>query len=263
VALSKLVPSIEAPVRDCLELTLHKLVFPLPHPGALATVVLPVRLEVQPEGGLHAWLGEGGELRILDVHAAMRALAAEPVNKSRVPGAKGAPSSIDEGGDPVSGNADAPVTIVEFTDFQCSFCKKVNDTLLSLQNIYGDKVRFVFKQNPLPLHAQAGLAAEAALAANAQGKFAEYRKLLYYGGGDSLSRDELVNYALLAGLDIVRFTADLDANRYDAQIRADQAEAKRLNVLGVPTFYINGQPIQGAQPVDKFIEVIDAELAKH
>ena len=247
---------LEKPVRRCLSIVLqYKLDFPRPHPGPLATVRLPIRLETTPDGDVDEWFGEAPAPVRFHIGLTL------PSKSGGAAGLAPAAGPIDESGDPTAGPASAPVTIVEFTDFQCSYCKRVNDTLLALQQTYGDKVRFVFKQNPLPMHPLAGPAAQAVLAAHAQGRFEEYRKLLYYGGG-SLSREQLQSYALLAGLDLPRFLADLDANRFEAQIRADQAEAKRLGVTFVPAFFVNGRPLEGAQPVDKFIELIDAELAK-
>ena len=157
----------------------------------------------------------------------------------------------------------APVTIAEFTDYQCSFCKHVNDTLLALQQLYGDKIRFVFKQDPLPFHENARRAAAAVLAANAQGQFAAYRKLVYYGGGDALTEATLEGYAQQVGLDLSRFKSDLASGRFDPQIDADLAEAKQLDIQGTPTFVINGQVLRGAQPVEEFTKLIDAALAAH
>jgi len=253
--LSGISPAVELAVSDCLKSLIRTVRFPRPHPGARASVRIAMTLAPREDGNLDATLGEEEEPHIIDVHRAEEKLAARPVDQARMV------RTLDESGDPTMGPAQAPITIIEFTDFQCSFCKKVNDTLLTLQKLYGDKVRFVFKQNPLPFHAQAALAAEAALAANAQGKFAPYRELLYYGGGESLTRPQLEAYAQQLGLDMERFRGDLDANRYAAQIAADQAQAKTLNAKGVPTFFINDQVIQGAQPVEKFVEVIDALLA--
>jgi protein-disulfide isomerase len=180
--------------------------------------------------------------------------------------------TILDGASPTRGPAHAPVTIVEYTDYQCSFCRKVNDTMLEIERLYGERVRFVFKQAPLASHPSAHLAAEAVLAAAEQGHFWDYRGLLYYGSGELPDRQGLEAYASKLGLDLTRFRRALDSGKYTAQVDGDLAEAvrnttsvdadgKAKTALGTPLFYINGRALPGAQPLERFVKLIDEELA--
>jgi protein-disulfide isomerase len=164
------------------------------------------------------------------------------------------------GSSPVRGSARAPVTVVVFTDFQCPFCAKSEVTMRELAAEYGDQVRIVFKNNPLPFHDQARLVARAALAAGEQGKFWEYHDLVF-AHQDALGGDALLGYATELGLDLVKFRAALDADRTGAAVDADVAEAKRLAVMGTPAFFVNGRRIVGAQPLAKFEALVDEALA--
>jgi protein-disulfide isomerase len=176
--------------------------------------------------------------------------------------------TIIEGNSPTRGPAVAPVTIVEFTDYECPFCRKVSDTVLTLEKLYGSKVRFVFKQAPLSFHPHARLAAAAVLAANEQGKFWEYRTLLY-AGETVPERAGLEAYAKELNLDLPKFRAALDKEKFEPQIKSDFAEmtensSKDANgkpVYGTPLFFINGRPLVGSQPVENFVQLIDEELA--
>ena len=157
------------------------------------------------------------------------------------------------------GNAKAKVTIVEFSEFQCPFCSRVNPTMKKIMESYGDKVKIVFKHNPLPFHKDAPLASEAALAAGAQGKFWPMHDLLFKNQR-KLKRENLDTYAQELGLNLENFKAALDSGKYKAQVAADQAQAKKLKASGTPTFFINGRKIRGAQPFENFKKLIDAEL---
>jgi protein-disulfide isomerase len=119
----------------------------------------------------------------------------------------------------------------------------------------------VFKQQPLPFHNNAQIAAEASLAANEQGKFWEYHDKLF-ANQQALDRPSLEKYAEELGLNMGKFKAALDSGRFKAQITKDQADAQKAGASGTPTFLVNGMKIVGAQPVDKFKELIDAELKK-
>ena len=163
--------------------------------------------------------------------------------------------------DAIKGNTKAPVTIVEFSDFQCPFCTRVNPTIEKVFETYLDQVRVVFKHNPLPFHKDAPLASEAALAAGAQGKFWMMHDLLFENQR-KLKRDDLIAYAKQLGLNVDQFTSDLDTHKYKAQVDQDLAEGKALGVRGTPNFFINGRKISGAQPFDVFKEKIDEALKK-
>jgi len=176
--------------------------------------------------------------------------------------------TIVEGNSPKRGPAVAPVTIVEFTDYECPFCRKVSDTVLTLEKLYGNKVRFVFKQAPLSFHPHARLAAAAVPEANEQGKFWEYRTLLY-AGETVPERAGLEAYAKQLGLDLPKFRAALDKEKFEPQIKSDFAEmtensnkdANGKPMYGTPLFFINGRPLVGSQPVEDFVSLIDEELA--
>ncbi len=170
-------------------------------------------------------------------------------------------TKIEVGVAPVKGPKNAPVTIVEFSDFQCPFCKNVVPTLEALEKQYGNKVKVAFKNQPLPFHANARPAAAASLAANAQGKFWEYHDKLF-AHQEALDRASLEKYAAELGLDMSKFKAALDSKKFDAQITADATEATRAGAEGTPTFFINGRKLVGAQPLDAFKTIIDEELKK-
>ncbi len=167
---------------------------------------------------------------------------------------------IPVGTSPVRGRGDALVTIVEFSDFQCPFCGRVESTLREVRERYGDDVRLVWKNNPLPFHSDAAPAAEAALAAGAQGRFWEMHDMLYENQR-ALSRADLERYATYLGLDMGRFRADLDNHTFVQQVQEDQALAQRLNAQGTPYFFVNGTQLVGAQPVERFTTLIDSVLA--
>ena len=162
-------------------------------------------------------------------------------------------------GDAIKGNLNAPVTIVEFADFQCPFCSRVNSTLEKILETYGDKVRLVFKHNPLAFHKDAHLAAEAALAAGAQGRFWEMHDALF-ANQRRLKRLDLEKYAAQIGLDVAKFNADLDRHRFRAKVDADLAQAKSIGVRGTPNFFINGKKLTGARPFASFKDEIDQAL---
>lgn len=153
------------------------------------------------------------------------------------------------------GPVDAPVTIVEFSDFQCPACKRAQQALRQIMSEYDGKIRLVHKDFPVPSHKDAVPAAEAARCAAAKGVFWEYHDLLYLAAPD-LSRDDLVRYAGRLGLDREAFTACLDARQFRSEIEADVREGRALRVPGTPTFLVNGRPLVGAQPIEAFREAV-------
>ena len=173
------------------------------------------------------------------------------------------PSHVDiqPGNSPSKGPKNAPVTIIIFSDFQCPFCSRVEPTLKELEKEYGSKLRWVWKNQPLPFHQNAEPAAEAAMAAGAQGKFWEMHDKLF-ANQQSLDRASYERFATELGLDMARFKGDLDGQKYKDQIKADSAEGTKVGANGTPTFFVNGNQLVGAQPVDAFKKLIDAELAK-
>ncbi|MGZ8532966.1 MAG: thioredoxin domain-containing protein [Candidatus Binatia bacterium] len=165
-------------------------------------------------------------------------------------------------GSPFKGPAKAPVTIVEFSDFHCPFCRRVIPTLAQLESQYGEKIKLVFRDFPIEsLHPGATKAHEAARCANEQGKFWLYHDKLF--AGPSNASPELFNgLAKELGLDAVAFETCLGSGKYQAAIKQDIEEGNRAGVTGTPAFFINGRLISGAQPVEVFARVIDDELAR-
>jgi len=168
--------------------------------------------------------------------------------------------TLDLSESPIRGAADAPVTLVEFSDFQCGFCFRVNPTLLQLLDRYKGKVRVVFKHSPIEGHTAAPLAHRAAFAAQQQGKFWEMHDRIF-ANQRAMEREALLAHASALGLDLARFTADLDSPRAQAVLDRDQAEAAKVGVDGTPTFFVNGAPLIGAQPLEAFTAAIDKALA--
>jgi protein-disulfide isomerase len=166
---------------------------------------------------------------------------------------------VADGGAPSMGPANAPVTIIEFSDYECAFCKRVEPTVQQVVAAYPDKVRLVYRHYPLPFHKDARPAAEASACANAQGKFWEYHKKVF--GASSLSVDSLKKIAGETGLDQAKFDACLSNKEMAAIVDKDVADASAVGVRGTPAFFINGRMISGAQPFDKFKVIIDEELA--
>ena len=165
---------------------------------------------------------------------------------------------------PVKGPADALVTVVEVSDFQCPFCKRALPTLKQIESTYGSKVRFVFKHNPLSFHDKAMAAAVAAEQARAQGgdtKFWEMHDQLF-AISPELDRTMLVPAAERIGLDAAAFKAGLDSGKFDARIRRDQQLVTSLGAGATPTFFINGRKVEGALPFEQFKKIIDEELAR-
>src|SRR6188768_666243 len=159
------------------------------------------------------------------------------------------------------GPANAKVNIVTFSDFQCPFCSRVVPTMAQIEKEYGDKVKVIFRHNPLPFHADAPLAAEAAIAAEAQGKFWEMHDKLF-ANQQNLKRPDLEKYAQELGLDMGKFKAALDSGAGKARIQADMALAKQVGANGTPNFYIDGRNVFGAVPFEEFKKVIDDDLQR-
>jgi protein-disulfide isomerase len=170
------------------------------------------------------------------------------------------PSALDLTGAPIRGAADAPVTIVEFSDFQCGFCFRVNPTLAQLLDRYAGKVRLIFKHSPIEGHTAAPLAHRASYAAHQQGKFWEMHDRIF-ANQRAMDRDALLAHAAALGLDRAKFIADLDGPQSQAVLARDQAEAAKVGVDGTPTFFIDGVPLVGAQPLEAFVAAIDKALA--
>ncbi len=163
---------------------------------------------------------------------------------------------------PSRGAADAPVTIVEFEDFQCPVCRSSQRTLDQLLLRYKDKVRLVHRDFPLQsLHPAAWQSHEAGRCAEERGKFWEYRELLYKNP-PATSAEQLTSYAAQLGLNASDFKKCLDSGKFKAVVQKEEDEANRLGVQGTPTFFVNGQLLLGAQTESEFERIIDQELNK-
>ncbi len=187
--------------------------------------------------------------------------------KAPPPAPPGAPepqkvvTDININGAPVLGPKNAPVTIIAFSDFQCPFCSRVVPTLHDLEKQYQGKIKVVFKHQPLPFHNNAKPAAMASMAAHEQGKFWEFHDKLF-ANQQALDRASLERYAEELKLDVGKFRAALDSNKFDKYITDDSNEGMRVGANGTPTFFINGRQVVGAQPIEAFKAVIDDELKK-
>lgn len=164
--------------------------------------------------------------------------------------------------DPVLGDASAPVTLVEFSDFQCPFCARVMPTLKRVREAYGDRVRIVWKDFPLTaIHPQAFGAAQAAHCAQEQGKFWEYHDQLF-ANQQTLQPEFLKTYAAEAGLDAEAFGTCLDTAKYADRVQTQMDVGTGLGVSSTPTVFINGRLLSGAQPYEVFTRIIDEELER-
>lgn len=163
-------------------------------------------------------------------------------------------------GAPFRGPAAAAVTIVEFSDFHCPFCRQVLATLTQLLSRYGEKVKLVYRDFPIDsLHPQARKAAEAARCAHDQGKFWEYHDALF-ANAPKASPEQLKAYAHQVGLDLPSFDRCVSSGIHAAAVQKDVDEGIRVGVTGTPAFFINGHLLSGAQPLESFVRVIEDEL---
>jgi protein-disulfide isomerase len=161
----------------------------------------------------------------------------------------------------VRGNPKAPVMIVEFSDYQCPYCNRVEATLKEVLAKYGNKVSLAYRDFPLTaIHSQAEIAAEASRCALEQGRFWEYHDQLF--AAPKLDKDALVEYARNLKLDHKQFGSCLTSGKYKAEIEKDSEEGKKAGVQGTPGFFINGVALYGAQPPDAFARLIDDELGR-
>jgi protein-disulfide isomerase len=166
---------------------------------------------------------------------------------------------VGTGGRPERGPKNAPITIIEFSDYECPFCKRAEQSVQQVLSAYGDKLRFVYRDFPLEIHAHARPASEAAHCAQAQGKFWEYHAKLL--ASSDLSDEKLKSLADEVGLDRAKFDECVVKQQFKADVDKDAAAGAEVGVTGTPAFFINGRMLSGAQSFEKFKEVIDEELA--
>jgi protein-disulfide isomerase len=163
---------------------------------------------------------------------------------------------------PFKGPADAPITIVEFSDFQCTYCKRVISVLDQVLERYPDKVRLAFRDFPIAnIHPQAEKAAEAAHCAAEQGKFWEFHDLLFEKQ-DAIPTTNFAEHAKALGLEVATFQTCIDGGKYQEKVERNYAAGVKAGVSGTPAFFINGRLLSGAQPLEAFKTVIDEELER-
>jgi protein-disulfide isomerase len=159
------------------------------------------------------------------------------------------------------GGENASVTIIEFSDYECPFCKQAEPSIEKVMETYGDKVRLFYRDYPLPFHANARPAAEAARCAGAQEKFWPYHQKLM--ASTELGVEKYKALADEVGLDRAKFDACLEKNDFAEAIQEDMKAGEDAGVNGTPAFFINGRLLDGARPFEQFKEIIDEELAKN
>ena len=162
---------------------------------------------------------------------------------------------------PVMGPADAPITIVEWSDYECPFCKRAFPTVEQVLAEYKDKVRYIHLDYPLPFHQKAMPASNAVHCAGDQGKFWEYNNNLYSAPGD-LGAADLTKRAADLGLEPTAFEACMTSKKHESLIKSNYADGAALGVTGTPAFFINGRMLVGAQPIDQFRAIINDELSR-
>ncbi|MGO9454942.1 MAG: thioredoxin domain-containing protein [Candidatus Binataceae bacterium] len=167
---------------------------------------------------------------------------------------------VASAGHPSVGPANAPVTIIEFSDFQCPFCKRVEPTLKEVREKYGDNVRLVYMDYPLPMHNHALDAAKAGRCAAEQGKFWPFHDAMFADQSKESPAD-LKAIAKNLGLDTGKFDTCLDQAKYEAGVQSDLEQGRQLGIDGTPAFFINGRMLVGAQPPESFNQIIDEELS--
>ena len=194
---------------------------------------------------------EEGQKKLQAAPAARAARAEEDYNKAY---------TIAVADSPVRGKVDAPVTIVEFSDFQCPFCAKSNPIVEGVLKKYPDKVNYVYKHYPLAFHAAARPSALASMAAQEQGKFWEMHDVLFANQA-SLDASKMEQFAAQAGLDVARFKKDLEAKKaeYEKRIEAELALGQSVDVRGTPALYVGGKKVR-VRSVEGMSAMIDEQL---
>lgn len=181
-----------------------------------------------------------------------RRAMAEPVSEE-------AWSSLLAGQPPGFGAADAPVVIVEFSDFQCPYCAEAASTVHKLRERYGERIRFVFRNYPLPFHPDARAAAQASFAAHEQGKFWEFHNRLFENQ-EQLGQEQLIEHARAAGLDVDKFRSAVSGAASGTRVDEDMRLGQAVRVQGTPTMFINRKRVPNPLDFDDVAKQVDAEL---
>lgn len=164
----------------------------------------------------------------------------------------------------VKGPTDAKVTLVEFGDYQCPACGATHPIVGQLLTEYKDQVKFVFREFPLAMHQHARIAAQAAQAAGAQGKYYDMYDALFQNQTEwensKNPMEHFEGYANLIGLDVEKFKSDVESKKFEERVQQDVTDGNALGVQATPTFFLNGEEIRGGLPYDQFKAKIDAAL---
>ncbi|MBD3318893.1 thioredoxin domain-containing protein [Candidatus Woesearchaeota archaeon] len=234
------------------------------NPGTLLTVLLAVVLLLSVVNLYSTWTLH----QKFEVTGAAVVPTAAPNNLPDTvpptPTGAAAPIAVDADDDAVKGDENAPVEIIEFSDYECPFCARwYTQTYIQLKENYIDtgKVKLVFRDFPLGFHANAQKAAEAAECAGEQGKYYEMHDLLFENGVSG-GVTAFKQYAATLGLDTEAFNSCLDSGQMAAEVAADMAAGQAAGVSGTPSFFINGVKLVGAQPYEAFQQIIDQQLAQ-
>jgi protein-disulfide isomerase len=225
----------------------------------LYAVLIPLAFVIGLASGYLLW-GRPAENAIVQASQQPQAQAqAQPPTQSTPQNVKRYDVSEDDNYS--YGPSDAPITIIEFSDYQCPFCRRwYSDTWLQLREDYKGKIRLVYRDFPLfSIHSEAGPAALAANCAGEQGKYYEYHDLLF--SSDAFGAAVYEQYASQLGLNMTQFKQCITDKKFEEEVNADFQYASNLGINSTPTFFINGIPLVGAQPYDVFKQVIDQELA--
>jgi len=214
-------------------------------------------------GGFGAGKGSATNTDVKQAQAAQPRQEA-PSEPSRAPSAPSIDMSALIDDDTIKGDANAPVTIVEWSDFECPFCTRFyKETLSQIEENYirTGKVKFVYRDFPLSFHANAQKAAEAAECAGEQENFWEMHDLLFENGV-SRGTGSFKQYAADLGLDTASFNECLDSGKYASEVQKDFQDGQIAGITGTPGFIINGVLVSGAQPFEVFQQIIEGELAR-
>ena len=168
---------------------------------------------------------------------------------------------VEKGTHPGKGPENAPITIVEFSDFQCPYCKKGSDTMKDVAKKYGSKVQYFFRDFPLSFHERGKPAANAARCASEQGKFWQFHDKLF-DDQKKLADEDFIALGKSLGLDMSKFEPCVKENKMMGEVEKDMQAGENAGVSGTPAYFVNGIFMSGALPMKKFEEVIDAELKK-
>ncbi len=192
-------------------------------------------------------------------------LSGKPVAAQAPAAPSGPPAPVkfdDLDGRPFMGTQNAPITLVEFSDFHCPFCKRVEPTIDQLMKNYSGKIKKVWRHYPLPMHAGAAHTHEASECAAQQGKFWQYHAKLFETQGEQRDEAALLKYAKEVGLNEAAFHQCLSSGKAKAIVEKDIAKGNQVGVQGTPAVFVNGQLVSGSQPYESFDRIIQSELSK-